>query len=164
MAAVSPLSMLAEEIRLQIVAAITQNANKLNIAEHPTERALLAHDVVLVEFGDISREAESNEADMVTYSFAVLFATMATSPEAGGRTLEDWVRTASTTLGDRASDRSPLRTVPLPLSSLTLSNSVVFDVRIGQSSPGTVKGEGEQGYRLARSLELTVVCHETRTA
>lgn len=163
MAAVSPLSMLAEEIRQQIAAAITMDASKLQIAEHPTERALLTHDIELVEFGEIEREQADNEADFVTYGFPVLLGTMAVSPETGGRTLEDWTRAASLALGDRASDKSPLRNVPLTLSGLTLSGSVVFDVKIGTSSPGQVKGEGEQGYRLVRTLEVTVVCYETRT-
>lgn len=155
--------MLAEEIRLQIAGAITWNASKLQIAEHPTERALLSHDVELVEFGEISREQADNESDFVTYGFSVLMATLSPSAETSGRTLEDWIRAASLTLNDRASDRSPLRTSPLPLSSLTLSGSAVFEVRIGLSQPGTISGEGEQGFRTARTLEIEVVCYETRT-
>ena len=164
MAALSPLSMLAEEIRLQIAGAITFNANSLSVAEHPTDRALLAHDVTYVTMGEIARERADNESQFVTYGFTVLFAVMSTSPEDGGRLLEDWVRTSSLTLNDRASDRSPLRTDPLPLSTLDLpTGCVVFDVEIGTSTPGTVAAEGQQGYRLARTVEITVTTYETAT-
>lgn len=163
MAAVSPMSMLAEEIRLQVAGAITWNASKLQIAEHPSERALLSHDIEYIEFGEIERELADNESDFVRYRFSMLLATMSPSAETSGRTLEDWTRTASKTLGDRASDKSPLRNTPLTLSQLTLSGSVVFAIEIGTSTPGTMPTEGEQFYRSARTLEIIVTCYETRT-
>ena len=165
MAAVSPMSMYAEEIRLQAAAALaaTLNANQLVVAEHPSARSFLTHSVVRVEFLEIERTQADNEADMVAYSLDVLFATMSPDGEAAGRLLEDWARTLSLTLGDRASDRSPLRTNPLPLSSLDPNaiNVYLFDIELGTSIPGQL--EGESGFRHARNLGITATTYEQRT-
>ena len=161
MAAVSPMSMLAEEIRLQAAAAITQNADKLQVVEHPDERAPFPHDWLRVEFQNVDVTPADGESDFVVYSYDLHVGTVGDDLEAVGRTLNEWTRSIKLALVDRASDRSSLRTVPLPLSGLTLANSVVFEVEVGDDSPGTMEGDGWP--RHSRTLTVRVRCYETAT-
>lgn len=160
--ATTPHSMLAEEIRAQAAALTGWNADFLAVAGAVGPLAVLPTDFVRVDFGDVTIEQADNESDLISYAFNVIMATSRDELVDAARFLDAQVRALKLVLADRASDRSPLRTDPLPLSSLDLpAGVVVFDVRIGTSTAGEIEGEGL--FRYARTLEVVVVTYETRT-
>jgi len=151
--------MLAAEMVLQVAAAITQNADKLNVVEWPVNQVRWPHDVIVVALGGTRRTPIDNESDAVDYDFAINLATMGEDRAEMGYTLDTWARATSQVLGDRASDQSPLRAATLPLSTLALSGSAVLTISIGATETTTFP-DGSGGFRAGVVVPVTVRCYE----
>lgn len=162
MAATDPHSMLVDEIRRQVNAALTVNADKLQRAEWPgLPRAHFTHDVTVIRWGDAAPEFYTNEHDRVEYGVLVGLTTKGADREAMGQTLSLWARTVRRTLADRPSDRSPLATNPLPLSSLNLANAgaAFLSVRFGATET-MVDEVGAKAFRGGVIVPVIVTLQE----
>lgn len=168
------MSMIAEEIRSQADAVLKDAAEVTPImtaidvtidalSEHPGPRALLTHSGCRVTYTEQERTQADNESDLVGYTYELLIWTSGEDQGDMGQALESWSERIAELLGDAASSRSMLRTVPLPLSGLTIPNAVVWDIQVGTSVPGVVPYSDDGAFRLARNLTVVVTCYRERS-
>lgn len=150
------------EDALEVSPVLDALSEPLVLSEHPGPRSLLTHSGIRVTYRDSSREMADSESDFVAYSYEVLLWQSGDDQAVVGQALDAWAERLAETLGDSASDRSPLRTSPLPLTSVSVPNATVFSVSVDSSTPGVVQGSDDGAFRLARLLTVTVTVYRTR--
>jgi len=165
MAATDPHSMLVDEIRRQVNAALTMDADKMQRAEWPGRpQAHFTHDVAVERWGTASREPWSNEHDRVEYGIIVALTTKGDNRETLGQTLALWARTVQRTLADRPSDRSPLSVNPLPLSALDLAAVGAAFLSVSFPATETIVDEtSAKAFRAGVLVPVLVTLQEVAT-
>lgn len=166
MAAADPQSMLIDEIQAQIEGiGLTglHATDRIIASEYPRKDVHWPRDVVIVKWAGASVDVADNESDFVRHSIEVVLSTKGDNEETLGQTLMLWVRQIRLTIADRASDRSPLRTDPLPLTSHNLGaiNAAVQSVVIG--APQTTSTERDGAFRVGALLPITITTYERAT-
>jgi len=163
MAATSTQSVLAEEIREQVAAALSLTTDARIFIRYPHQEAIWADESAIIEFGVVTLgERADNEADFVSYEVAVTLVATSDDSEINGQRLDDLGRLVVKALGDRASDRSPLMTDPLPISGLAFpANVAPFSIRMLTTEQGVIGEDG--GFRNSMRIPLEVRTYERST-
>lgn len=162
MAQTTPKALLAAEIKAQIAAAVS--GLEYCDVETYQERQRWQRDFVVILPQNEEPEQADNESVFNSYSFTILVGTLGENRQSAADRLDASLRTIRLTLADRASDRSPLLTNPLPLTTpatLSTYGSAALEVFV----EATIIGSEPQDkmFRHAGMVTVRVVCYETET-